>query len=95
MAGPREWSPRGKMKKYTVIGYWEDSGDPWLEFGEGYTPEQGMIDALENAMREHDWNLDFMKGLTILEVIDGYHVGLLGNPLLFTAYDALTKETRP
>jgi hypothetical protein len=83
------------MKKYTVLGYWDEAGDPWLEFGEGYTPEQGMIDAIESAMREHDWDLDFMKGLTILEVVEGHHPGLLGNSLLFTAYEALTKETRP
>lgn len=90
MAGPREWSPRGRIKKYTVIGYWEEQGDPWLEFGQGFTPQEGMKDALESAMAANLWDLEFMKGLTILEVVEGHRPGLLGSQELFTGYEALT-----
>lgn len=80
---------RGKLKKYTVIGYWEEQGDPWLEFGMGYTPEEGMKDALKSAMENNGWDIDFMQGLKILEVVAGHVPGLLLNQELFTGYDAL------
>lgn len=95
MPGPREWSPRGKLKKYTVVAYWEEEGDPWLEFGEGYTPEEGLKNALKLAMEAHDWDLEFMKGLTIVEVVGGHHPGLLGNPVIFSGYEALTGKWEP
>lgn len=83
---------REKLKKYTVIGYWKEQGDPWLEFGQGQTPVEGMMDALTGAMEANGWDLDFMNGLTILEVVEGHRAGLLGNQHLFTGHEALTGE---
>lgn len=78
------------MKQYTLIGYWEERGDPWLEFGEGYSPAEGMRNALERAMEINHWDLEFMKGLTVVEVIEGHRMGTLENETIFSGYEALT-----
>jgi len=87
---PRDWSPR--RMKYTVIGYWADENQPWIEWGRGFSPHDGMVDALKHAMEENQWDEDYMMDLFVIEVIEGHHSGVLGNRHTVGGKDALSGD---
>lgn len=54
---------------YTVIGYYIDNDQPWMDMGEGDSPEEAVRDATK----------DLESPIKVVEVVRGEVLGLLGN----------------
>ena len=60
----------GKMK-YTVVGYWRDNNQPWVEWAEAETPKEAAQKAVSGAESSDD--------LVVVDVFEGHHMGKLKN----------------
>lgn len=69
------------MKTYTVIGFYADNQQPWIEYAPGKTPKQAAVKAVRDLS---DRNGTDPSDMFIVEVIEGEHQGCLSNETVFT-----------
>lgn len=78
------------MKNYTVLGYWSDTGMPWVEFARGRDPLKALTTLVNDMARDPEY-ADNIDRLVILEVIEGRHPGVLGLDLGVPASEFVRK----
>lgn len=60
------------MEKYTVVGYWEDNGRPWVAHVEAMSASYAMVEAVECMVSE--WEAEPAQ-IAIVEVFPGHIKG--------------------
>ena len=58
------------LEHWTVVGYYTDNRQPWVEFALGNTPQEAVADAISKVQESAD-------NLVIVEVFKGNHQGQL------------------
>lgn len=64
------------MSDYTVIGHWTDNGQPWIWHVTAESSMEAASRAVDELCSEHEVGPD---SFTIVEVIQGFHEGMLNN----------------
>lgn len=86
------------MKPYTVIGIWADQSQPWMEFTMADNPREAVYVALvltayarfgDSDMDPKEMIEDTAADMSIVEVIEGHHPGILTNSDVLPGNDVI------
>lgn len=77
------------MNKYTVIGFYRDNEQPFIQHVTAKDPKAAAVVAVCSLSLEEDYDGD----LNVVEVLEGHHMGVLANEQIveeqeFFGYDA-------
>lgn len=65
------------MKGYTVVGYYADNNQPWVEFAEADSAKEAAEQAVDQLI-ERDSSI-MGQDVRIVEAFEGKHFGCLNN----------------
>ena len=78
------------MKTYTVVGYYEDNGQPWVEHAEAEDWCGAVVETVKSLEKtdppSQPYSFD-RSNITIVEVFEGAHMGLAEHESVCCAAD--------
>jgi len=79
------------MKGFTVVGFYENDSQVWVEHVIALNAEKAVAVAVHqiadrNGIPKENF-LDYAQGICVVEVFAGLHSGLLESTSTFSAYD--------
>lgn len=80
------------MRKYTVVGYYEDTGEVWVEHVEAETPYDAFQVASRSIMAFHDLNTMALDNIAVVEAFLGHHKGQIDGDNVAYACDLLERS---
>ena len=82
--------PKQDLIPYTVVGYYDDDDQPFVEWTMGHDP----VDAAQKAVLDAFDTPDEAKGsdLLIVEVLEGHVRGVLENKATLGAFEVLSAD---
>jgi len=85
-----------KLQDYTVVGYYDDNGNIWVEHVTGHDTNEAVVKAvkkLEKSNGQEEFSDSFRKNVNIVEVFCGTHKGQTDNESVSAAIDWPGLET--
>ena len=79
-----------KLNPYTVVGYYEDNNQIWVEHANGRDYSDAVVKAVKKLERTNDqknFSESFRKNVCIVEVFSGLHKGLTEGESVSSAID--------
>ncbi|MEN6550075.1 MAG: hypothetical protein ABFE07_28870 [Armatimonadia bacterium] len=71
---------KGAVKRFTVVGYFADEDQPWVEHVITLNSEQAIAVAVRKLCKLNDWNAEEeAHNIVVVEVFRGHHKGQLHN----------------
>jgi len=76
------------MKKllFTVVGYYEDNGQIWIEHTKGHDSSEAVVNAVKSLESRNEDCLD-RSNICIVEVFRGHHQGQTDGEAVSSAID--------
>jgi hypothetical protein len=79
------------MNKFTVVGYYEDEGQSYVEHVEAEDWSGAVVAAVKSLEKTNETPEDaakyFRSNVVIVEVFEGHHKGLTEHPSVCSAID--------
>lgn len=60
-------------KGWTVVGYWQDESQPWVEYSEAETPQKALTEIADFMIESNSFTPEVLRDLIIVAVFPGRH----------------------
>jgi hypothetical protein len=67
------------VQEYTVVGYFTDNNQPWMEPAQAKDPMHAAVLAVRALLKRNEWSEENADNLMVVEVIDHTCKGVLEN----------------